>query len=676
MGLRCFSVGPFLLREIMPYDITQPDKLPENVQKLSSEDQAQWIEVFNSVHAKCLESGKEADECETEAFQQANGVIADKVTSEGEGDDTPPPESTPPDNDPPPDPPPEKANGFSDGAMIAFYPPPEVAQYMALSIPEATSILDLHMTLLYLGKAMDIELEKVKKLIRAISLWAKTQVPIDVRINGIARFTKIQDDGSQALVALLDSPYLEGLYNSLCSYIRWDADFEYEAQHGFMPHITLAYIAPDSPWPILNLPDMNFTLSKVVLKIGEERYEVELTGEMRHEGEMMPAKAGRRNSMKDQKMLQTIHNNAVTMGAMCMEEDDDKRRKAVDEDELGDVYGKYHGIVNMSASELKTWSETTCSKKASLDRAPIKRNMRLLEKNKDDWTERDIADANRTISFVSRMKANLGGKQIVKDDDGNECGTKAHISLKNWAYDSRKGKALPANNALKALSRTDDELVVANYIALWGDPNGSYLDGGRDFEGVLTPRKNADGSEGEFFTKSTQFDSDYTETDAVIVDFEHGYQPDKAGPRDEPLGRVMWKSAQLDDAGLWVKRVLNRRNQYIKMLDEMGFFDKGWIGTSSQAIASLVQKATSGEITSWPLERDTLTVTPMEPRMMTNNYLSALKALQAEMPALAKAIGLDGLGDLSNEGDGGPSCEKVEAARARLRLKRKLAEVK
>jgi len=92
----------------------------------------------------------------------------------------------------------------------------------------------------------------------------------------------------------------------------------------------------------------------------------------------------------------------------------------------------------MSASQLEAWSKTECSKLASLDRSPITRNLRLLRKKKSEWTAKDVRDANRTISFVSRMKGNLGGQRVLKDSNGKECGTKAYISLKNWAFDPGK----------------------------------------------------------------------------------------------------------------------------------------------------------------------------------------------------------------------------------------------
>lgn len=178
-------------------------------------------------------------------------------------------------------------------------------------------------------------------------------------------------------------------------------------------------------------------------------------------------------------------------------------------------------------------------------------------------------------------------------------------------------------NALKAVSRTPDELRVANYMVLFG---------GRDLEGIASPRKNRDGSAGEFFTKATDFSSAYTQTGVLYVDWEHGQAPADEPGKDDVLGFVDWKSARIDDRGVFVERVLNRRNRYVQFLEEL--IDAGMIGNSSEAVAGEVEKGDSGEIKRWPLVRDTLTVSPMEPRMITANALVALKALSESAPAL------------------------------------------
>jgi hypothetical protein len=100
---------------------------------------------------------------------------------------------------------------------------------------------------------------------------------------------------------------------------------------------------------------------------------------------------------------------------------------------VDEVYAKYHDTINMSYSELEAWSETRCSKLASLDRSPINRNLRLLSTKKADWGANEVKAANRTISFVSRMKNMEQGEPVNK-----ECPSKRDISLKNWAYNPNK----------------------------------------------------------------------------------------------------------------------------------------------------------------------------------------------------------------------------------------------
>jgi hypothetical protein len=100
---------------------------------------------------------------------------------------------------------------------------------------------------------------------------------------------------------------------------------------------------------------------------------------------------------------------------------------------IDEVYKKYHDTVNMSYSELEAWSKTECSKKASLDRSPITRNLNLLSKKKADWGANEVKSANRTISFVSRMKNMEQGEPVSKT-----CPSKRDVSLMNWAYNPNK----------------------------------------------------------------------------------------------------------------------------------------------------------------------------------------------------------------------------------------------
>jgi len=106
-------------------------------------------------------------------------------------------------------------------------------------------------------------------------------------------------------------------------------------------------------------------------------------------------------------------------------------------EEIAMRYDDYMSAVNMTYSELKSWSETECSTLASLDRSPIDRNLELLSTNKDEWTNKHFEWAGKTIAFINRMKENTAG-DLLTDSNGNDCGSKRTISLKNWAYDPNK----------------------------------------------------------------------------------------------------------------------------------------------------------------------------------------------------------------------------------------------
>ena len=99
---------------------------------------------------------------------------------------------------------------------------------------------------------------------------------------------------------------------------------------------------------------------------------------------------------------------------------------------INKVYSKYKKSVNMSYSDLLSWSQNKCSKKASLNREPIKRNLKLLNIKRVNWTIQDAKQANKTIAFIARMRKVPRGEIV--------CGkySKRDISLKNWAFDPFK----------------------------------------------------------------------------------------------------------------------------------------------------------------------------------------------------------------------------------------------
>ena len=264
-------------------------------------------------------------------------------------------------------------------------------------------------------------------------------------------------------------------------------------------------------------------------------------------------------------------------------------------------------------------------------------------------------------SWVDRVRedsiiVDIGQKLYEVAYSENEKGEIVFAPADEWVEVERVAEYAPAKgNALKALRQTDDELIVGNYIVLFG---------GRDLEGLASPHVNPDGSKGEYFTAKTALESAYTDTGRLLVDWEHGigYAGEPEG--DDVLGYVDWSTAKADANGLWIERVLKRRNEYMRFLGEL--IKAGLIGTSSEAVDSGIERKANGEITSWPLKRDALTVTPMEPRMLTDNLLQAIKALSGASP-MFKALLSEPEPDKGG-GSAGALRQRKAKVRARLAL--------
>lgn len=131
----------------------------------------------------------------------------------------------------------------------------------------------------------------------------------------------------------------------------------------------------------------------------------------------------------------------------------------LDEKSDEEIYQEWQEATNVTASELQKWSRNPCSRQAS--RKPvtvIKRNLRLLERNKDEWTENDYEDAQRTISFINRMNS-----EEMRPDSPRKgphgCPSEWAISLLNWAFN-------PFDSIPSPSSEVKDDLDAVEQIEL------------------------------------------------------------------------------------------------------------------------------------------------------------------------------------------------------------------
>lgn len=188
-----------------PYSSQDDPDLPSNVRKMSPSKRRQWVHVFNGELAAHGDEGR--------AFASANSVAGHKEANR-------------------------------TGVMLALYPRPGVARKLAISAGEPPD--DLHITLLYFGDAVDLDEASLYTISIAAEQVASIYSTFTAELGGIGRFYTTDEDGNQAFYASVDAPCLPALRQDLA--LRTAGLFK--DNHGFLPHMTLAYVKEGGKNPI------------------------------------------------------------------------------------------------------------------------------------------------------------------------------------------------------------------------------------------------------------------------------------------------------------------------------------------------------------------------------------------------------------------------------------------
>lgn len=166
------------------------------------------------------------------------------------------------------------------GIMIAFYLDQETAEQLAIPGGEGSS--EMHVTLCYLGDMTDFtgDLEQLKA---TVAQFAASHDGISGYVGGIGRFTPSDSsDNLSPVIALANIPGLQEwrrrLMSSIVSTIGASTLANIIATNvfDFLPHITLAYISPDSPIPVQNVPPIKLSFDTLWLCIGDQEYQYKL----------------------------------------------------------------------------------------------------------------------------------------------------------------------------------------------------------------------------------------------------------------------------------------------------------------------------------------------------------------------------------------------------------------
>ncbi len=161
----------------------------------------------------------------------------------------------------------------NQGAMIALMLTPEqIGTVRGLVGEMATGECD-HVTLLYLADDVATIAGSKNDIVAAITECAKCYSPLQGTINGYGRFS--ESEGQYPLFLNYDSPQLADLRAELCEEVD---EYIEESDHGFTPHITVAYLPAAMPMPDLMIPATPMRVEKVSLIWAGERLDFPLMG--------------------------------------------------------------------------------------------------------------------------------------------------------------------------------------------------------------------------------------------------------------------------------------------------------------------------------------------------------------------------------------------------------------
>ena len=162
-----------------------------------------------------------------------------------------------------------KAAG-STGAMIALYPPSELAGRVA--IPDGETPEQLHVTLAYLGRAD--ELTNPDQLAQIVAAWAAATPPLEGRITGLSLFTPSPNsDGEIVTNAGVQVHRLHEHRDRLASTLI-GAGQPLARDFPFTPHLCLAY----GDRRDVSLPNEPVRFDSVALVLAAERRDFPLAG--------------------------------------------------------------------------------------------------------------------------------------------------------------------------------------------------------------------------------------------------------------------------------------------------------------------------------------------------------------------------------------------------------------
>ena len=156
------------------------------------------------------------------------------------------------------------------GTMVALHLPPDLASRIALPDGEAPSTM--HVTLAYLGK--DLTDEQKLAALCAVRRFAQRSGVVHASLGGVGRFSaSTTTEGRDVVYLSVDSPDITRLRPILLDELAAEGLVPSNV-HGFVPHVTLAYVPVDAPTPLTRFRPESVGFDRVSLTIADQQIDV------------------------------------------------------------------------------------------------------------------------------------------------------------------------------------------------------------------------------------------------------------------------------------------------------------------------------------------------------------------------------------------------------------------
>lgn len=154
-------------------------------------------------------------------------------------------------------------------AIIALYLKPSQINDLHINksdFPTGTSfehVNDFHVSLIYLGECALVR-HKKKAIELVLKTFAHTHAPVIGKLGGLGCFEGTEEDGKPFYITF-DSPGLPQMREELVTALE-NIGIARDEQHGFVPHISLAYLPHTTKeMPLLTIPDTELRIDHITL---------------------------------------------------------------------------------------------------------------------------------------------------------------------------------------------------------------------------------------------------------------------------------------------------------------------------------------------------------------------------------------------------------------------------